>query len=870
MEPEEIKPEAVNSNGVQKTAYGMIKNAPIVAEMQRSYLDYAMSVIVSRALPDVRDGLKPVHRRILFAMKELGIHKSSPYKKSARIVGEVLGKYHPHGDMAVYDAMVRLAQDFSMRYPLVDGQGNFGSVDGDSAAAMRYTEARLERITQELLVDLDKETVGWMDNFDGTQKEPAVLPAKLPNLLLMGSDGIAVGMATKIPPHNLKEVCDAISEMINKGSVEEKKGEENVDYEKADPQSLVGTFSSETTLSDLLNYIKGPDFPTGGVIYDAAAIAETYATGKGKIVIRGVAAISETKTGKAQIIITELPYQVNKARLVAKIADLVKDKKIAGISDLRDESDRDGLRVVVDLKRDAVPKAVLNRLYKFTELQTSFPANMVALTSAGVPQLMNLKTILSEFIHHRQLVIVKRSQFELRQARERAHILEGLLKALDHLDEVIKTIRESADADIAKANLMKKFGFTDPQAVAILDMQLRKLAALERQKILDEYQALKETIGHLIDLLSDPKKILGAISDELNYLKETYGDSRKTKVIKGKVGEFSELDLVPEEENIITITETGYIKRMQIMSYRSQRRGGKGVKGMQTKEEDAVRAIFTANTHDDILFFTDQGKVYKLKVFELPEGQRQAKGQAIINLIQVAQNELVQSTLVLSQTQVKANEGYILLATKQGKVKKTTLAQYSNIKNNGLIAIDLTDNDRLVKAYTTGGKDHVLLITREGKSIRFSEKDIRPTGRDTQGVKGLTMNKDDEVIAMFAFEEEEKKPDDKRRKYFREMLVVAEKGIGKRTPLNEYPLQRRSGQGVKVAQLSAKTGKVAAALMVDQEDEFAIITTTKAQVIKLPLKNIPVLKRPTQGVILIRMASKEDSVAAVATIAREE
>lgn len=868
-----------------KTAFGKVRPVPIVAEMERSYLDYAMSVIVSRALPDVRDGLKPVHRRILYAMKGLGLTKNASYKKTARIVGEVLGKYHPHGDMAVYDALVRLAQDFSMRYPLIDGQGNFGSVDGDSAAAMRYTEARMERITGELLADLEKNTVDFVDNFDGTQQEPSVLPAKLPNLLLMGSDGIAVGMATKIPPHNLNEICDALITLIDKGkagrsdtSEEQRVAGPRTELtnsstsfvESADPKTLIGEFGSEATLADLLEHVKGPDFPTGGIIYDSKTIADVYATGRGSIIVRGVASIEQTKAGRHQIIIRELPYQVNKSRLVAKIADLVKQKKLDGIVDLRDESDREGLRVAIDLRRDAIPKSVLNRLYKFTELQTSFPTNIVALTSAGVPQLMNLKTILTEFTVHRQIVVVRRSQFELKQARERAHILEGLLKALDHLDEVIATIRKSKDADDAKVNLMQKFGFTDPQAVAILDMQLRKLAALERQKLMDEYESLKKIMAYLIGLLQNPEKMLGVIADELKYLKETYGDQRRTKVIKGRVGEFSDLDLIPDENMIVTITETGYIKRLSTNSYRSQRRGGKGVKGMETKEEDAIDTILTASTHDDIFFFTNKGKVYKLKVYELPEGGRLAKGQAIVNLLQLAQGELIQSTLTLKTTALpKDQKECIVVATKRGLVKKTSLAEYINIKSSGLIAVDLKDDDELESVMMASGTDHILLVTKEGKAIRFSEKDVRPTGRDTQGVRGLMMGKNDELLTMATIPSTIETSDDKRKKFFLELLVVTTHGIGKRTPVTEYPLQKRGGQGVKVANINPKTGTVAAALLVTQDKEFVIITTEQAQVIKLPLKNIPSLKRATQGVILVRL-DKEDSVAAVTTIEREE
>lgn len=855
-----------------KTDYGLVKQAPIVSEMERSYLDYAMSVIVARALPDVRDGLKPVHRRILFAMKELGLHKGTSYKKTARIVGEVLGKYHPHGDMAVYDALVRLAQGFSMRYPLIDGQGNFGSIDGDPAAAMRYTEARMEKITSELLADLEKDTVGWMDNFDGSQREPTVLPGKLPNLLLMGSDGIAVGMATKIPPHNLNEVCDAFMTLIKKGrgqpsaSTQTQTLPEDLEYK--DPKLLAGHFESDASLEDLLLFIKGPDFPTAGVIYDSRSIGEMYATGRGSITVRGVATIQESTPGKYQIVITQLPYQVNKARLVAKIADLVRQKRVDGISDLRDESDREGLRVVIDIKRDGVPKAVLNRLYKFTELQTSFPVNMVALNSTGVPQLMNLKTMMYEFVAHRQLVIVRRSQFELHWARERAHILEGLLKALDHLDEVIETIKKSKDTDDAKVNLMNRFAFSEKQAVAILDMQLKRLAALERQKLTDEYDMLKETIFYLLGLLSTPSKILDIIVDELTYLKDTYGDERRTKVIKSKIGELSQLDLIPQAPMIVTITKSGYIKRLSIDSYRSQRRGGKGVKGMKTKQEDVIESILTANTHDDLLFFTNKGKVYKLKVHELPEGSRQAKGQAIVNLLELSQGETVQSTLTLSSGQ-NAQDGFVVASTKHGLIKKTPLSDYRNIKSNGLIAIDLRDNDELKTVSTSSGKDHILLVTKEGKAIRFNESDVRPTGRDTQGVRGLTMNVADELITMVTLPSKPEKPIDKRRKHFLEILVVTTHGIGKRTPIKEYPTQRRSGQGVKVANIGDKTGHVASALLVTEKDEFVVITTQQAQVIKLPLRNIPSLRRPTQGVILVRL-DKADSVAAVTTIEKEE
>jgi len=859
--------------------FGNIIPTSMVKEMEKSYLDYAMSVIVSRALPDVRDGLKPVHRRILFAMKGLGLTHSSSFKKSARIVGEVLGKYHPHGDTAVYDAMVRLAQEFSMRYPLIKGQGNFGSVDGDSPAAMRYTEAKMASITDELLLDLDKNTVDMIDNFDGSVQEPTVLPAKLPNLLLMGSDGIAVGMATKIPPHNLSEVVAAIHTLINKGSsapiantpdLKAKPQPELEAYlETANPKSLIGQFESAATTDDLLEHIKGPDFPTAGIIYDAAAIREVYATGKGKVVTRAKAEITESKKGKFRIIVTELPYQVNKAKLVARIADLVKDKKLVGISNLRDESDRQGLRVVIELKKDARPKSVLNNLFKHTPLQDTFSANVVALNSQGTPQVMNLKTILTEYTIHRQLVITKRSQFELKAARARAHILEGLLIALDHLDEVITTIRNSPDADLAKERLMTKFKLSELQAVAILDMQLRKLAALERKKIEDEYKEIKNKINALVSLLTNPVSILGVITTELTELEAKYGDERRTRVVKNKIGEFSEEDLIAAEDNIVTITTTGYIKRMPTGTYRSQRRGGKGVTGMTTKEEDSIRYLITANTHDNMMVFTNQGKVFTLKVHELPEGSRQAKGQAIINLINIDQGEEIKAIITTSSKLDEVKDQYITLATKKGLVKRTSVSQFQNIRVSGIIAITLKDGDELVWSKLTKGQDHIILVSYHGKSIRFPESDVRPTARDTQGVRGILLGKDDYVVAAEALDPEAQKPADGRRKFFRDFLIVTEKGLGKRTPVVEYPLQKRGGQGVKVASLSDKTGRVACAKVVTQQDKEAVITTTKAQVIKLPIKNIPQLKRPTQGVILMR-SKLGDTVAAVTTIELEE
>ncbi len=834
------------------TQFGKIANVNVVDEMKKSYLDYAMSVIVSRALPDARDGLKPVHRRILFGMKELALLPPAKYKKCARIVGEVLGKYHPHGDTAVYEALARLAQDFSMRYLLVDGQGNFGSVDGDRPAAMRYTEARLAKITSELLIDLDRETVDWIDNFDGTFQEPTVLPARLPNLLLMGSDGIAVGMATKIPTHNLGEIVDALTTLIKMGSSDRGEIVTDEGIELRPYQELTGDFTSSATVDDLLTSVTGPDFPTGGIIYDATAIREVYATGKGGIITRAVAEIEETKSGKFQIVVAEIPYQVNKSKLIQRIADLVRDKKLDGISDLRDESDRDGMRIVIELKKASKPKSVLNNLYKHTELQTSFPVNMVALDEAGTPHLMNLKTILTHYVKHRQTVIVRRSQFELKESRARLHILEGFIKALDHLDEVIKTIRSSKDTDEAKANLIKKFGFSEIQAVAILDMQLRRLSALERQKIEDEYNALMKRINELLLLLKDPSAILATIVQELAELKEVYGDPRKTKVIKGKLGEFSEEDLVASEDNLVAITRDGYVKRMPLSTYRTQRRGGKGVIGMTTKDSDEIMHMTVGNTHDYALFFTDTGKVYSMRVFELPEGSRTAKGQAIINLLNIEQGEMVQAVLTVPKDLLSDKGHFITMATKNGMIKKTPLSEYENIRQSGKIGISLREGDHLIKVEISHGQNYLILVTKGGKSIKFKETDVTATGRDTMGVKGMTLKSGDAVIAMETVEISPPKPDDKRRKFFREILVVTEHGLGKRTDVGEYPEQKRGGQGVKVAELSSRTGDIAAVRMVTEDDEQVVITTKQAQVIKLPLKNIKVLGRSTQGVILMR------------------
>jgi len=867
----------------EKTNYhdiGQLKEVEITQEMEKSYLDYAMSVIVQRALPDVRDGLKPVHRRILYAMDhEMNLKSSSKFTKSAKVVGEVMGKFHPHGDMPIYGALVRLAQDFAMRYPLITGQGNFGSIDGDPPAAMRYTEVKLAAIAEELLADLDKETVEMIDNFDQTQKEPVYLPAKLPNLLLMGAEGIAVGMATKIPTHNLGEVIDAVTYMIRKGKMailtHEERGESQIEFRriKLDEEEPANQsqlrFESEATIEEIMQFIKGPDFPTAGAIFDENEIKETYATGKGRIVIRGKAEIEEGKNGKYQIIISELPYQVNKANLLIKIADLAKEKKIEGIADLRDESDRHGIRIVIELKKDARPKSVLNNLFKKTELQTTFPVNMVALVD-GTPMTLNIKQILTEYVDHRFEIITRRSQFELKEARARAHILEGLLIALDNLDAVINTIRSSKDADEAKNNLMTRFKLSELQAVAILDMQLRKLAALERQKIEDEYKKVKETIDYLLDLLANPPKILDVITNELAEMKAKYGDERRTRIYKKKVEEFSEEDLIPNEEVIITVTATGYIKRVPRSTYRTQRRGGKGVLGMKTKEEDAIAHILTANTHDYILFFTNKGRVFRIRVWDLPEGSRQAKGQAIINLINIEQGETVQSVLTINDKGVN-NQKYLFMATRKGTVKKTALTQYDNVRASGLIAIKLAEGDELVWVKPTSGNDHILLVSHEGKSIRFSENDVRPTARDTMGVMGISLRPGDYVVGMEALKPEYGDLKDKRRKIFKDILVVMEKGLGKRTDFSEFPLQKRGGMGVKVAEVTPKTGKVVCSQYVDENVEQIVLTSKQAQIIKLPLKNIPRLGRATQGVIMMRFdKDSNDTVSAVTHLKKEE
>lgn len=815
--------------------------------MKKAYLNYAMSVIVSRALPDVRDGLKPVHRRILYGMHEMSLTHSAKYTKSAKIVGEVMGKFHPHGDAPIYDSLVRLAQSFSLRYPLVDGQGNFGSIDGDPPAHMRYTEARMAAISAEMLVDIDKETVDFTPNFDASENEPVYLPARLPNLLLMGSEGIAVGMATKIPPHNLGEVIDAIIYLIGKTKITN--APPSTPSKASNPAVAL---SSEVTIDDLLEFVKGPDFPTAGNIYDITEIKSAYVTGRGKILIRGKAEIEEIGNGKSAIIVTELPYQVNKALLIAKIADLAKEKKIDGISDLRDESDRRGLRIYVELKRDASPKKVLNNLFKHTSLQTTFPVNMVALVN-GTPQTLNLKLILEEYLKHRYVVIRKRSEFELRQAQARLHILEGLKIAVDHIDAVIQTIRSSKDQEDAKQNLMKKFKLSEIQSVAILDMQLRRLAALERQKIEDELLMIKETIEYLENLLAHPEKILDVVKTELTKLREKYADPRRTKVYKGKVGEFSEEDLIPNEPTVITLTNTGYIKRQSMNSFHTQHRGGKGITGMNVKDEDGIFLIRSAQTHDNIIFFTNKGKGYQLRAYEINESSRTSKGTAIVNLLNIESGEKIESFIVYSKN---VKTGYVFLTTRNGTVKKTSLKEFENIRRNGMIAIKLDAGDELVWSNITDGKNDVLIVTKGGKAIKFSESSVRPLGRATMGVRGIKIDKTDQVIGMAVITKGDKA----------ELFAIMENGLGKKTLVDQFPLQGRGGQGVKVAKVTPKTGQVAVAQVIPQGSEEIIITSTKGQVVKLPISQIPKLSRDTQGVILMRFSNQSDKVASATCI----
>ncbi len=794
---------------------GRIESRNITDEVKQSYLDYAMSVIVGRALPDVRDGLKPVHRRILYSMWSTGLRSSAKFRKSATVVGEVLGKYHPHGDTAVYDTMVRMAQDFSLRYPLIWGQGNFGSMDGDRAAAYRYTEAKLKAIAEEMLVDIEKDTVDFIPNFDGVHEEPVVLPAKLPQLLLNGTVGIAVGMASNIAPHNLNELVDAICFQID---------------------------NPECDVDDLMQFIKGPDFPTGGIIYSTKDIRETYATGRGPIISRAVAEIVETKAGAFQIIVSEMTYATNKATLIEKIADLVKEDKIQGIRDLRDESDKDGVRIVIDLKKDAFPQKVLNKLYTLTDLQKNFNVNMLALVDGVDPQILNLKSILEHYIVHRERVVTRRSEYELQKAKDRAHILEGLKKALDHIDEIIKTIKQSPTKEEAHANLMKKFKLSDKQAAAILEMRLQTLAGLERKKIEDELAEKLKLIAYLEDLLKHKKKILALVKTELVEVKEKFGDERRTKVMKNGIGEFRQEDLIPNEEAIVTLTDDGYIKRMNPTVYRVQKRGGKGVIGATTKEEDKIAKVLTIATHDNLMFFTDTGKVFQTKAYEIPESTRTAKGQAIVNFLQLSNEEKITAMIALGKDDASK---FLFMTTTDGTVKKSKLEEFSNVRRSGLIAINLEKGDTLNWVAPTTGTDEVIITTETGQAIRFKESDVRPMGRSAAGVRGIKLRTGDHVVAMDVVEKGGKD---------RELLILSENGFGKRSDLKHYKIQKRGGSGIKTMNVTAKTGKLVGAHITTESDVEAdmLVTSEKGIIIRVPFQSVPLLSRVTQGVRVMR------------------
>ncbi|MCR4942953.1 MAG: DNA gyrase subunit A [Clostridium sp.] len=798
---------------------GRVIPVDINKEMKKCYIDYAMSVIVGRALPDVRDGLKPVHRRILYSLQELGLYPDKGYRKCARIVGDVLGKYHPHGDSSVYDALVRMAQDFSMRYMLADGHGNFGSVDGDSPAAMRYTEAKMNKISVEMLRDINKNTVDFIPNFDGEEKEPSVLPSRFPNLLVNGSSGIAVGMATNIPPHNLGEIIDGTIMLID---------------------------NPEASVLDLMSVIKGPDFPTGATVMGKAGIRAAYETGKGKIVVRANAEIEE-ENSRHRIIVTELPYQVNKAKLIENIADLVKDKRIVGISDLRDESDREGMRIVIELKKDANPNVILNLLYKHTKMQDTFGVIMLALVD-NAPQVLNLKQVLNYYIDFQKEVITRRTIFDLDKARARAHILEGLRIALDNIDEVISIIRHSETSEIAKNTLMDRFGLSEKQAVAILEMRLRRLTGLERDKIEAEYNELMKQIEYLESILASEEKLLGVIKDELVEIKNKYGDERRTKIEK-VLNEIDIEDLIQEEEVVITMTNNGYIKRISSDTYSAQRRGGKGIQAMTTKEDDFVEQVIITSTHADILFFTNRGRVYKLRAYEIPEAGRTAKGTNIINLIQIEPNERIETALVIKDNN---REGFLFMATKQGIVKKTPLEDFKNLRKSGLIAISLREGDELLKVKVTKGDANLIMVTQNGYAVKFNEADVRPMGRSASGVKAINLKDDDKAVCLDVAVEDEN------------LLVISENGYGKRTPIDQYKVQNRGGIGLITYKISDKTGKVVGATMCKEDDELMLINSSGVA-IRINVSDISITSRAAMGVRLMR-TNEEEVVVAISKI----
>ncbi|WP_163184152.1 DNA gyrase subunit A [Neobacillus sedimentimangrovi] len=809
------------------TPNSQIKEINISQEMKSSFLDYAMSVIVSRALPDVRDGLKPVHRRILYAMHDLGIHADKPYKKSARIVGDVIGKYHPHGDSAVYETMVRMAQDFNYRYMLVDGHGNFGSVDGDAAAAMRYTESRMSKISMELLRDINKDTIDYQDNYDGEEKEPVVLPARFPNLLVNGTTGIAVGMATNIPPHQLGEVIDAV---------------------------LAVSRDPEITTQELMEIIPGPDFPTGGIILGRSGIRKAYDTGRGSISLRAKVEIEQKSNGKEVIIVKELPYQVNKAKLIEKIAELARDKKIDGITDLRDESDRRGMRIVIEVRKDANANVLLNNLYKQTAMQTSFGINTLALVN-GQPKVLTLKQCLLHYLDHQKVVIRRRTEFELRKAEARAHILEGLRIALDHLDAVITLIRNSQTTDIAREGLMREFNLSEKQAQAILDMRLQRLTGLEREKIEEEYQSLVKLISELKAILADEEKILDIIREELLEIKERYNDTRRTEIAAGGVENIEDEDLIPRENIVITLTHNGYIKRLPVSTYRAQKRGGRGVQGMGTNEDDFVEHLITTSTHDTILFFTNKGKVYRSKGYDIPEFSRTAKGIPIINLLGIEKGEWVNAIIPVEEF---VDNWYLFFTTKDGISKRSPLSSFAHIRNNGLIALNLREGDELISVRLTDGNKDIIIGTKKGMLIRFAETEVRSMGRTATGVKGITLDSDDEVVGMEVLEENN------------DILIVTKNGYGKRTPASEYRIQGRGGKGIKTCHITEKNGELVSVRTVTGEEDLMLITTSGV-LIRIDVAGISQLGRNTQGVKLITLKESEnESVATVAKVEKEE
>ena len=803
-----------------------IKQREITEEMQQSYLEYAMSVIVARALPDVRDGLKPVHRRILYAMHEMGLRPSAKYQKSAKVVGTTMGSFHPHGDTAIYDSLVRMAQDFSLRYPLVDGQGNFGSIDADAPAAMRYTECRMAPMAEELLSDIDKDTVNFQDNYDASVQEPKVLPSRVPNLLINGSMGIAVGMATNIPPHNLGEVLDALAYLADRPDAE---------------------------VAELMNFVKGPDFPTGGVIYNEKDIHNAYATGRGPLIMRGKAEIVEGKKG-FQIIVSEVPYQTNKAELIKHIADLVKDKKMDGIRDIRDESDKDGLRIAIDLKQDAFPRKVLNQLFKYTELQKSFHFNMLALVDGIQPQILGLKGLLEKFIDHRKEVVTRRAKYDLQKAKDRAHILEGLKKALDHIDEIIAIIKKSDSKEDAFNNLIKKFKFSDRQANAILEMKLQALAGLERKKINDELKEKKELIAHLEDLLASPKKILGVVKDELKAIKDKHADERRTKVVKSALREIGEEELVPEEDSLFMLTRGGYVKRIAPDILKAQKRGGKGLMGIATKEEDVVSQFFVANTHDSLLFFTNSGKVFQTKAYEVPESSRQSKGKAIVNFLQVAPTDVITAVVPIPKGQKRM---FLFMATTKGVIKKVDMESFDAVRKSGMLAIKLKTGDELGWVIPTSGDDQIMLVTSSGSAIRFKEKDVRPMGRGAAGVFGIRLDKDQKVVGADVIPSGVEKG--------LHVLAVMKNGYGKRTDLKSYKVQKRGGHGVMTAKITPKTGELVSAHITSEENKELIAVSRKGVVIRTSVESISVLSRATQGVRIMRVESG-DGIALVVVV----